>query len=157
MDRDTLILFVKPIDISQFYWEFDPCEIQLACLSSQVWNPVRVWLERIKCSCYTLLEALIILVLDIYTAFFLWINWEFDVRAAVQRSVFRRIDVKWFHSLISPVASSLIKILNSFVKCLHKTSNTWDSSVALRLLMTSMQKIHYHFPLPSQTTGSTWF
>ena len=77
-------------------------------------------LDRIKCSCYTPLEALIILVLDIHYCFLpLKIIWEFDVRAAVQQSDFSNMDVKIHNSSEYPVASSLMKILNSFVKCVH--------------------------------------
>ena len=41
--------------------------------------------------------------------------WEFDVRAAVQRSEFRKMDIKRYHPLKSPVASSLTKILNCWM------------------------------------------
>ena len=79
---------------------------------------LRIFLNHVTCSCYAPLKTLIICIFNVLNCS-LTLNefWDFNVRVAVQQSVFHKMDVKRCHSLKSPIASSLIKILNSFLKC----------------------------------------
>ena len=99
-----------------FIGKLTPVELLKLCSENHCYS-LRVFLNRFMHSCKAPLKTLIIRFFNVQDCFLTFDElWEFDARAAIQRSVFHQMDVKRCHS---SVASSLIKILNSFLNGVH--------------------------------------
>ena len=103
--RNVFILLFTLAYISQLHREVDITPVKLFRLcSDESCDPLWVFFNRFRRSCYALLETLIICIFNIHDCFLTFSEFcELDFRATVQRSVFRKRDVKRYHSLKSLV------------------------------------------------------
>ena len=93
----VFILLFKLAHISQLHREVDTTPVDLLKLCSEEFcDPLRVFLNHVKRSCYAPLKTLFIRIFSVQ-------------------------DVKRYHSLKSPVASSFINIQKSFFKGIHRS------------------------------------
>ena len=98
--RNVFILLFTLAYISQLHREVDITPVKLLRLcSDESCDPLWVFFNRFRRSCYALLETLIICIFNIHDCFLTFSEFcELDFRATVQRSVFRKRDVKRYHS-----------------------------------------------------------
>ena len=98
--RNVFIFLFTLSYISQLHREVDITPVKLLRLcSDESCDPLWVFFNRFRRSCYALLKTLIICIFNIHDCFLTFSEFcELDFRATVQRSVFRKRDVKRYHS-----------------------------------------------------------
>ena len=98
--RNVFILLFTLAYISQLHREVDITPVKLLRLcSDESCDSLWVFFNLFRRSCYALLETLIICIFNIHDCFLTFSEFcELDFRATVQRSVFRKRDVKRYHS-----------------------------------------------------------